>query len=340
MMRTLKRLLLLAGFCLLAALGFAAWMAWHASAAVPLKLNPRGVADFEIRPGLGLKGAAAAMAEAGVGVDPRLFALLGRVAGRDRNIQAGSYEVAPDVTAWQLLEKLTAGDVTQTSIVIVEGKTFRELRQTVDAHPDLRHDTAGLTDAEILQRIGAEIGHPEGWFFPDTYLFAKQSSDLAIYRRAHETMRRRLAAAWESRDLSVPYKDMAEALIMASIVEKETGSPADRGKVASVFANRLRIGMRLQTDPAVIYGLGEKFDGNLRKNDLLTDTIYNTYTRAGLPPTPIALPGMASIEAALNPPKTDFLYFVATGRGDGSSVFSRTLEEHNRAVNKYQRGGG
>lgn len=340
-MRYIKSLLVFVGFCLLAALGFAGWLAWIASAAVPLKVNDQGVADFDIRPGLGLKGAAQAMAEAGVGIVPWQFALLGRISGRDRNIKAGSYQVGAGVTVWQLLEKLTAGDVTQTEIVIVEGKTFRELRAKLDAHPDLRHDSAGLSDRELLQRIGAGESHPEGRFFPDTYLFARQTSDLAIYRRAYQAMQRRLAAAWESRDPAVPYRNLDEALTMASIVEKETGHPADRGKVASVFVNRLKRGMLLQTDPTVIYGLGERFDGNLRKIDLLTDTPYNTYTRGGLPPTPISLPGMASIQAALNPPATDFLYFVAKGKGgDGTSVFSRTLEEHNRAVDKYQRSRG
>ncbi|MDI6746410.1 MAG: endolytic transglycosylase MltG [Rhodocyclaceae bacterium] len=337
MKRHLKRLQLLLWAGILLAGGFAAWMAWFAFAVVPLKLNPQGVVDFDIRPGLGLKGAAQVMADAGVGMPPWQFALLGRLAGKDRNIQAGSYEVGPGVTAWQLLQKLTDGDVMQTRIVIVEGKTFRDLRAQLDAHPDLRHDTAGLPDAEILKLIGAEESHPEGLFFPDTYLFARQTKDLVILQRAYHGMQRRMADAWEKRDPSVPYKTPREALIMASIVEKETGAPADRGKVASVFVNRLRIGMRLQTDPTVIYGLGERFDGNLRKSDLLADTPYNTYTRGGLPPTPIALPGMASIEATLSPPKTDLLYFVA--RGDGSSVFSRSLEEHNRAVNKYQRGG-
>jgi len=341
MKRIFNGLLLLVGIGLAGMIACAAWLAWYASAAVPLKLNPQGVVDFDIRPGLGLKAAAREMERAGIEISPDRFGLLGRLTGRDRAIQAGSYEVGPGVTAWQLLEKLTAGDVTQAAITIVEGRSFREMRQLIDAHPDLRHDTAGWTDAEILQRIGAEVDHPEGWFFPDTYLFAKQSSDLTIYRRSHEAMRRRLAAAWENRDPSVPYQDMREALIMASIVEKETGLPADRGKVASVFVNRLRIGMRLQTDPTVIYGMGEKFDGNLRRRDLETDTIYNTYTRAGLPPTPIALPGMAAIEATLNPPQTDYFYFVAERRdGRGASVFSRTLEEHNRAVNKYQRGRG
>jgi UPF0755 protein len=339
-MRYIKSFLAFVGFCLLAAIGFAGWLAWFASAAVPLKLNaPAGqtTVDFDIRPGLGLKAATQVMVAAGIDIPPWKFALLARITGRDRNIQAGSYEVGAGVTAWQLLEKLTAGDVTQASLVIVEGKTFRDVRALLDAHPELRHDSAGLSDAEILQRIGADVAHPEGWFFPDTYLFARQSSDLAIYRRAYHLMQRHLASAWESRDKSVPYKNTHEALIMASIIEKETGIPADRGKVASVFVNRLRIGMRLQTDPTVIYGLGERFDGNLRKIDLLTDTPYNTYTRAGLPPTPIALPGAASIEAALNPPTTEYFYFVA--RGDGSSVFSRTLEAHNRAVNQYQRGG-
>lgn len=337
MKRYIRRLLLGLGFGTLSVCAGGGWLVWQAVTAVPLELNPRGVVDFDIRPGLGLKGAAHEMARAGVGIVPWRFALLGRLAGRDRNIQAGSYEVGPGVTPWQLLGKLTAGDVTQTALVIVEGKTFRELRAQIDAHPDLRHDTAGLTDAEILHRIGATERQPEGLFFPDTYLFARQSSDLILYRRAYDAMAKRLAAAWKKRDPSVPYRNIGEALIMASIVEKETGRAEDRGKIASVFVNRLRKGMPLQTDPTVIYGIGEKFDGNLRKRNLETDTPWNTYTRTGLPPTPIALPGMASLEAALNPPPSDFLYFVA--RGDGSSAFSRTLEEHNRAVAKYQLGG-
>lgn len=336
MKRTLKRLLRLAGLAGLALAASAGGMAWLAFAALPLKLNDQQVVNFDIRPGIGLKAAAQSISEAGIGIQPWHFAWLGRLTGHDRSIKAGSYEVGPGVTAWQLLEKLTAGDMTQTEIVIVEGKTFRELRARLDAHPDLRHDTTGLSDGELLQRIGAGELHPEGRFFPDTYLFARQSSDLAIFRRAYRAMQRRLTTAWESRDSSVPYRTPDEALIMASIVEKETGAAADRGKVASVFVNRLQKGMLLQTDPTVIYGLGEKFDGNLRKVDLLSDTPYNTYTRPGLPPTPIALPGMASLDATLHPPKTDFLYFVA--RGDGSSAFSRTLEEHNRAVAKYQLG--
>lgn len=338
MKRTLKKLVLVGGFCLLVALGCAGWLFRIASEAIPLKLNDQNVVDFDIRPGLGLRGAAQAMADAGVSIVPWQFALLGRLAGMDRTIKAGSYEVGVGVTAWQLLEKLSAGDITQTEILIVEGKTFRDLRARLDASPDLRHDTTGLNDGEILQRIGADASSAEGRFFPDTYLFARQSSDLTIYRRAYRAMQQRLRTAWETRDPAVPYRNIDEALVMASIIEKETGAAADRGKVASVFVNRLKRGMLLQTDPTVIYGLGDRFDGNLRKKDLLADTPYNTYTRPGLPPTPISLPGMASIQAAMNPPATDFLYFVA--RGDGTSAFSRTLEEHNRAVNQYQRGKG
>lgn len=332
-MRLIFRLIAAA---LVALLGFASWMAWFAHTPVPLAESPL---EFDIRPGVGLRAAAGTMAEAGVNFPPWQFSWLGRLTGRAADIKAGSYEVGRGITPWQLLQKLTRGDVTQAEIVFVEGLTFRQFRATLDANANIRHDTAGLGDLEVLTRIGATESHPEGLFFPDTYLFAKQSSDMAILSRAYRVMQRRLAFEWETRDVSVPYRTAYEALIMASIVEKETGQPADRPLVASVFANRLRIGMLLQTDPTVIYGLGEKFDGNLRKRDLLADTPYNTYTRPGLPPTPIAMPGVASVQAALHPPASDKLYFVA--RGDGSSVFSRSLEEHNRAVARYQlRGGG
>lgn len=331
-MRILVRLILLA---LLAGAAFAGWMAWFAASPVPLRASPLA---FEIQPGLSLRGAATAMAEAGVGFRPWQFSLLGRWSGQANGIKAGSYEVETGITPGQLLEKLTRGDVTQAEIVFVEGRTFRQLRTALDADAHVRHDTQGLTDAEVLARIGAVEPHPEGLFFPDTYLFAKQSSDLAILRRAYQAMQRHLAVAWAGRDASVPFATPYQALIMASIVEKETSQPADRPLVASVFANRLRIGMPLQTDPTVIYGLGDKFDGNLRKRDLLADGPYNTYTRKGLPPTPIAMPGLASIEATLRPSVSDKLYFVA--RGDGSSHFSRSLEEHNRAVAKYQKRGG
>jgi len=236
-----------------------------------------------------------------------------------------------------LLRKLTRGDVTQAEIAFIEGWTFRQIRERLDAHPDVRHDTKGLSDAEVMRLIGAAQGVAEGLFFPDTYLFSKQGRDIEVLRRAYRSMQRHLAREWESRAAGLPYADAYQALIMASIVEKETGRDQDRPLVAAVFVNRLRQGMLLQTDPTVIYGIGEKFDGNLRKRDLLTDTPYNTYTRSGLPPTPIAMPGLASLLAALHPAASQAVYFVA--RGDGSSQFSRTLDEHNQAVNRYQRLG-
>ncbi|HZV53803.1 MAG TPA: endolytic transglycosylase MltG [Rhodocyclaceae bacterium] len=331
-MRRVSRLILLA---VVACAVFCGWLGWFALKPVPLASSPL---EFDIRPGLGLRAAAGQMTDAGVGFAPWQFSLLGRLTGKAGEIKAGSYEVSRGITPWDLLKKLTRGDVTQAEIVFVEGRTFRQFRATLDADLNVRHDTLGLTDSEALARIGATETHPEGLFFPDTYLFAKQSSDVDVLRRAYRAMQRRLTVEWESRDPSAPYRTPYQALIMASIVEKETGQPSDRPLVASVFANRLRVGMLLQTDPTVIYGLGDKFDGNLRKRDLTMDTPYNTYTRAGLPPTPIAMPGLASIQAALHPPVTDRLYFVA--RGDGSSVFSRTLEEHNRAVAKYQRRNG
>lgn len=331
-MRLTLRLISLA---FLVVMAFAGWLAWFAFSPVSLVKSPL---EFEIRGGSGLRVAAADIAKAGVEFPSWQFSWLGRFTGRAGDIKAGSYEVSHGATPWEILKKITRGDVTQAEIVFVEGKTFRELRALMDDDSNLRHDSRGLSDAEILTRIGAKETHPEGLFFPDTYLFAKQSSDLDVLRRAYQAMQRRLAVEWENRDRSVPYENPYQALIMASIIEKETGRAADRPFVASVFTNRLRRGMLLQTDPSVIYGLGEAFDGNLRKKDLLADGEYNTYTRPGLPPTPIAMPGQASLHLTLHPPESDKLYFVA--RGDGTSVFSRTLEEHNRAVARYQKRSG
>ena len=227
--------------------------------------------------------------------------------------------------------------MTQTEVAFIEGWTFRQMRERLDAHPDLRHDSRGLPEREIMRLIGATQESAEGQFFPDTYLFAKQGSDLDVLRRAYRSMQRQLEREWAGRASGLPYADPYQALIMASIVEKETGRDQDRPMVAAVFVNRLRQGMLLQTDPTVIYGLGDRFDGNLRKRDLLTDTPYNTYTRSGLPPTPIAMPGLAALQSALHPAASQAIYFVA--RGDGSSQFSRTLEEHNQAVNRYQKLG-
>ena len=209
------------------------------------------------------------------------------------------------------------------------------MRKILDSHPDARHDTTALSEAEILQRVGAAEAAAEGLFFPDTYAFDKGMSDIDILKRSYKAMQNRVASAWEKRDTLVPYAAPYQALIMASIIEKETASKQERPIISAVFVNRLRSGMRLQTDPTVIYGIGDRYDGTLHKRDLVSDTPYNTYLHAGLPPTPIAMPGLASIEAALNPSGSPALYFVA--RGDGSHEFSASLAEHNRAVAKFQR---
>lgn len=329
-MRFIKNLFLATVAILLWIAGWGLWFALH-----PLQFSADRL-DFSITPGAGLRQASQQMAEAGLGFSPWQFTLLARALGKAAEIKAGSYEVSRGISPWGVLEKLTRGDFTQGEITFIEGKTFRYYRTQLDQHPDLQHDTVGMADAEILSHLGAPEPHPEGLFFPDTYLFAKKTSDLDVLRRAYQTMRLHLAREWMQRNPAVPLTTPYEALIMASIVEKETGRAADRDAISAVFANRLRVRMLLQTDPTVIYGLGPEYDGNLRKRDLLTDTPYNTYTRAGLPPTPIAMPSLASLRAALHPADNAMLYFVA--RGDGSSEFSRNLDEHNRAVNKYQRG--
>ena len=332
MKRLVLRLVLL--LVLVAALvAGAGW--WYAHRPIALQAE---VIDFTVPRGVGMRQAAGLIEGAGVDVDARLLSLLARISGRAHRIKAGSYEVHAGITPWQLILKLSDGDVSQGELVLVEGWTFRQVRQALESHPDLEADTAGLSDAEILARIGASEQHPEGLFFPDTYLFDKRSGVLGVLTRAYGAMHQRLERAWAERDPSTPLGSPYEALILASIIEKETGRAQDRGLVASVFSNRLRIGMRLQTDPSVIYGLGPDFDGRLRRIHLDTDHPWNTYTRAGLPPTPIAMPGEAALRAALQPDKSEFLYFVA--RGDGSSEFSRNLAEHNRAVSKFIRNGG
>ncbi len=329
-MRLIFKLFVL--FCVaLAAVAGYGW--WWSQQALLLKNSP---VDFRIAPGSGLRSAIGQIQAAGVEVNANALLLLARLGKAETAIKAGSYSVVQGITPAALLEKLVQGKVTQGEATLVEGWTFRQWRSRLDKHPDLRHDTAALSEQEIIQRLGLTVPKLEGWLFPDTYLFDKQSSDLDLLARAYRAMQARLATEWTARAAGLPYRSPQEALVMASIVEKETGREADRGLVAAVFINRLRKGMLLQTDPTVIYGIGEQFDGNLRKRDLQTDTPYNTYLRAGLPPTPISMPGMASLRAALNPPESEALYFVA--RGDGSSHFSRTLDEHNQAVNRYQRG--
>ena len=292
--------------------------------------------ELEIEPGTSPRGVARDVEAAGVRVDARLLYAWFRLSGLDRRIKAGNYEITPGTTPYSLLQKLARGEESLQALTLVEGWNFRQVRAALAREDGIKHDSAALSDADLMARLERPGIHPEGRFFPDTYTYAKGSSDLAVLRRALHAMERRLDAAWSQRDSTTPLKSAEEALILASIVEKETGRASDRAQIAGVFSNRLRIGMLLQTDPTVIYGLGEKFDGNLRKKDLQTDTPWNTYTRAGLPPTPIAMPGKAALLAAVQPGPTKALYFVA--KGDGTSHFSDSLGEHNRAVNRYQRG--
>ena len=326
MMRRLFTLVVLLALLVVAGLGYYAYR--------PLSL-PATPFEFVLKQGSSLKSAARDMQQAGLLGQDWPFVWMARLLGKSAQLKAGNYALEHLVTPLELLRIITKGDVTQSQISIIEGWTFKQLRTALDANPGITHDTAGLSDMEILQRIGATETHPEGLFFPDTYNFAAGSSDLEIIKRAYRTMQQRLQEAWAARAADLPLQTAYQALILASIVEKETGTPSDRAMIAGVFVNRLRKGMLLQTDPTVIYGLGDKFDGNLRKRDLLADTTHNTYMRSGLPPTPIALPGLAALQATLHPAQTDALYFVA--RGDGSSHFSSDLAAHNRAVNKYQK---
>jgi UPF0755 protein len=324
----LKTLLTLVVIALAAAAGYAAWYL-----GTPVRIRQYPI-EVEIPRGAGFRAALEQLEKSGVAVRRHEFELLARAMGKLRQIKAGSYEIAQPLTPLQLLDKLTRGDVTQAEVRLIEGWTFAQFRAALDASPHLKHDTQGLEDTQVLAKLQLAEPHPEGLFFPDTYLFAKGSSDLAVLRRAYRAMQRHLTQEWEARSPTAPYRTPYEALIMASIIEKETGRGSERELIGGVLTNRLRIGMRLQVDPTVIYGLGQSFDGNLKKVHLLEDGPYNTYTRAGLPPTPIAMPGRPALHAALQPAKTDALYYVS--RGDGSSHFSRNLNEHNRAVNKYQ----
>jgi UPF0755 protein len=317
---TLPVLLVLAGF------------AYYAYRPLPLPATPF---EFELKPGRNVKGMAHELRQAGLLDQDWAFVWLAKSLGKSSHIQAGYYVLEHPVTPLELLSIFSKGAVIQRKLSIIEGWTFKQFRDALNTNPDLKHVTSNLSDAEILQRIGATEAHPEGLFFPDTYHFAAGTRDLVILKRAYQTMQQRLQAAWATRDTSSPLQTPYQALILASIVEKETGAPSDRTMIAAVFVNRLRKGMLLQTDPTVIYGMGDKFDGNLRKRDLRADSPYNTYTRRGLTPTPIALPGLAALQATLHPAQTNALYFVS--RGDGSSQFSSTLTAHNRAVNRYQK---
>ncbi len=302
----------------------------------PLRL-PQSPWEFEVKSGMSLSAIAHELEASHVITRAWPMIAMARLQGVDRAIKAGNYEIESGITLPGLLSRLSQGDATQTSVVFIEGTTFADIRRALRSQAQVKNTVLDLPDADLMAKLGAPGQGAEGRFFPDTYFFAAGSSDVAVLKRAHDTMTARLAAAWEKRAPDLPLASADEALILASIVEKETGKPVDRPLIASVFINRLKAGMRLQTDPTVIYGMGTTFDGNLRRRDLDADTPWNTYTRDGLPPTPIAMPSQASLDAVLHPPPTPYLYFVA--RGDGSSQFSANLADHNRAVAKFQKGG-
>ena len=325
----LLKLSLLIG--LLTTVACAAWLYHYAK--TPLSLTPEAQ-EIIIQPKSGLKSIANQLVEQKVLSSALPFVLLGRVLGKEPSLQSGNYTLNKNINPYQLLLSLNHGKATQGSITLIEGKTFKMMREKFAKNDAVKSMIQDLSDAEVMRLVGDGEPHAEGLFFPDTYYFDRNTADIVLLKRSYDGMKTKLTAAWANRAAGLPYKDSYQALIMASIIEKETGKAAERPLIAGVFINRLRIGMRLQTDPSVIYGMGDNYDGNIRKKDLERDTPYNTYTRGGLPPTPIAMPGLASIEAALHPETTKALYFV--GKGDGTHAFSNSLVEHNANVVKYQ----
>jgi UPF0755 protein len=325
-----KRLFLLLLVLAAAAAGAAFWWLQH-----PLTLAHDEV-EVSIEPGTPVREIVRLWHEAGVQDPPELIYQWFRWSGDAKRIRAGSYLIAPGATPRTLLEKMVRGDEELESVHIIDGWTIKQLRAALAAAPGLKQTTAGMTDDQVMAAIGAPGTQAEGRFFPDTYVYSRGVKDVLVLKRAHDALERQLQAAWALRAADSPLKSADEALALASVVEKETGAASDRGKVAAVFSNRLRLGMPLQSDPTVIYGMGAAYDGNIHKSDLQTDTPYNSYTRTGLPPTPIALPGRDALRAAVRPDASKALYFVS--RGDGTSVFSETLNAHNAAVNQYIRG--
>ncbi len=317
---------------LLALLG--GWLFFQRWLATPLAIGPPSV-RIEIARGEPLTHTARELERRGHLEHPKLLAVYARLTGADSRIKAGEYDIPSGTTPRSLLALFESGAVVRHALTIVEGWTFHDLRRAIERDHVLRKTLAGSDDATILKRLGEHRESPEGLFFPDTYVFSKGTTDLELLGQARGRMRLELERAWNDRAPGLPFETAYEALILASIVEKETALPAERPRIAGVFVERLRRGMRLQTDPTVIYGLGPGFDGNLRRSDLERDGPYNTYTRAGLPPTPIAMPGAAALAAAVRPDERGEIYFVATGLPDGSHAFSKSLAEHERAVAEY-----
>jgi UPF0755 protein len=309
------------------------WMEYDGFITTPLNLPAEGL-SYDLKPGSSVRSVANDLQEEAIISKPILLRLYARWHGQANHLKAGEYHLPAGITPPQLLELFSSGRVIQHAFTIIEGWTFKQLMAAVRRQADLKQTLEGIADGDVMEQLGLGGIHPEGRFYPDTYHFPKGTTDKEFLLRAYRRMQEVLQAAWEKRDKDLPLKSPDEALTLASIIERETGIPEERGKIAGVFIRRLQKGMRLQTDPTVIYGLGDAYDGNIRRRDLVQDTPYNTYLHAGLTPTPIAMPGGEAIEAALHPEAGDALYFVATG--DGGHFFSATLEEHNKAVRKYQ----
>ena len=328
----MRRLLSLLVFATAVVVAAGLWIAFFATRALPITAP----VDITVRQGSGVASVARQLADVGVIAEPYTLRALAHLKDKAGTVRAGTYRLDKPLTPLELLDKLARGDVVLAEMRFVEGSTLRQWLAQLKQEAKLRQALAPADDSGVRALLGITTQNAEGWLFPDTYRFAPGTADTEVLKRAHAAMKRRLDAAWNARDPELPLENAYQFLILASIVEKETGAAVERPLVASVFVNRLRKGMRLQTDPTVIYGIGEKYDGNIRKRDLTTDTPWNTYTRDGLPPTPIAMPGDASLQAVSRPATSEFLYFVGKADGTGTHHFSKTLEEHNRAVAKYQ----
>jgi UPF0755 protein len=334
-MRSLLRILFtLVALAVIAAAGLAWWgRGWLQT---PIA-NLRERTTFEVPRGASMRAIADTLHARGLLDQPQIWIVWSRLTRRDSTLKAGEYELQPGLTPSSLLTLLSSGQVLLHSITFIEGSTFADVRNALVSNDAVRNENANRTDGELMRALGAPNLHPEGQFFPDTYRFARGTSDLELLGIAHRRLQEELQKAWQTRAADLPLASAYEALILASIVEKETALERERAQIAGVFIERLRRGMRLQTDPTVIYGLGVSYDGNIRRTDLSRDTPYNTYTRPGLPPTPIAMPSLESLRAAVQPEVSGALFFVATGEGDGSHYFSKTLAEHNLAVKRYLR---
>lgn len=332
-----ERLFKLLGLLVLAGSFVAGWMlmSYQQFVDAPMTLQSGTPVLLQVNPGSSVKTVARTLQQQGLVDDNRYFVWMARLRGQAASIQAGEYQIEVGTSPSQLLNDMVAGRMHQYSLTLLEGWSFRQMMAAIDASPYLQHRLKEMAAEEIMVQLGWEGEHPEGRFFPDTYQFPRGLTDIEFLQRAYRMMAQRLEQEWSTRAADLPLKTPYEALILASIVEKETGQPTERSEIAGVFVRRLQKGMRLQTDPTVIYGIGLRYDGNIRARDLEQDTPYNTYTRRGLPPTPIAMPGGDALHAALHPDGGESLYFVS--RGDGSHHFSASYEEHECAVKKYQK---